>query len=144
MSPIFKLFLKFHIRLFRWSNGKLLSQFGGSRILLLTTVGRKTGEARTVPLMYIEDDRGNPVVTASNGGNPQPPAWFHNLSANPDVTIELPGRTQKLRARVATPDERGKLWTKLVSVEKRFLDYEAKTRGKREIPMVVLEPIHAA
>jgi deazaflavin-dependent oxidoreductase (nitroreductase family) len=136
-----KLGLNFHIRVFRWTSGRLLGQFGQGRILLLTTIGRKTGQPRTVPLMYIEDDRGNPVIAASFGGSPEPPIWFHNLTANPEVTVETRGRTQKSRARIAPPEERAKLWAKLVSMEKRFLGYEEKTRGKREIPMIVLEPI---
>jgi deazaflavin-dependent oxidoreductase (nitroreductase family) len=141
MKPLMQMVLGLHIRIFRWSNGKVLGQLGRGRILLLTTVGRKTGQARTVPLMYIEDDHGNPAVAASYGGSPVPPAWFHNLSANPEVTVELRGRTQKSRARIAAPEERATLWTKLATVEKRFHGYEAKTKGIREIPMVVFDPI---
>jgi deazaflavin-dependent oxidoreductase (nitroreductase family) len=134
----FKLFVRFHVWMFRSSGGKRMSTMRGGKVLLLTTKGRKSGQLRTVPLMYIEDEHGNPVVTASAGGAPTHPAWFNNLVARTDVTVELPGKTVNSHAEVAAPDKRAELWAKLVSKHAGFSEY-AKKAG-REIPMVILKP----
>lgn len=137
---ILKLFTATHIGLFRSTNGKLGSKLAGMPVLLLTTTGNKSGQPRTVPLTYIEDEDGNPVITASAGGAPKHPAWFQNLSANPKVTVELPGRKLQRRAEVAPPEVRSRLWEKLTSKYKGYEGYAKKTKGIREIPMVILKP----
>jgi len=106
-------------------------------MVLLTTTGAKSGKERTSPLVYTTDgDR--IVIIASKAGAPTHPAWFHNLVANPDVTIEVGDLKVKARARVAEPTERDPLWEQTKAAFPGFRDYEEKTA--RVIPVVVLEP----
>jgi deazaflavin-dependent oxidoreductase (nitroreductase family) len=107
-------------------------------MLLLDHVGAKSGTRRTCPLLYIRDG-GNVVVIASKGGYPQNPAWYHNLMANPDTAVQIGSETRQVRARLATPEERERLWPEAVKVWSGYADYQARSKG-REIPMVVLEP----
>jgi deazaflavin-dependent oxidoreductase (nitroreductase family) len=137
MKQVFKLFTAGHIGLFRASRGRLGAHLAGMDVLLLTTTGNKSGKERTVPLTYIKDESGNPVITASAGGAPQDPAWFRNLKAHPEVKLELPGRTVKARAEVASPEARKKLWAELTAKYEGYLRYAEKT--SREIPMVILK-----
>jgi deazaflavin-dependent oxidoreductase (nitroreductase family) len=106
-------------------------------MLLLDHVGAKSGQKRTSPLVYTSD--GNQLVlVASKGGHPKNPGWFHNLRANPDTTVQVGSERRPVRARVARPEERGRLWNKAVSTYAGFDDYRRRT--EREIPLVVLEP----
>lgn len=140
MSPLFKAVITTHVALFRITGGRIGANAGkGRRLLLLTTTGRKTGLQRVVPVLYIEDDAGNPVVTASMGGQPQNPAWFDNLSANPEVSYQTGDQIVRARAVVAEPALRDALWVKLTTRHPHFLDYQKKTT--RIIPMVVLKPL---
>jgi len=136
-NPIFKLFTAFHVWLYRISGGRFGNSMGGMPVLLLTTIGRKTGQHRTTPLMYIKDGE-NVVITASAGGDDVDPAWFKNLQANPRVTMEIKGVTQTVVAQVASPEQKGKLWPQLVAQAPNFGEYQRKTT--REIPMVILQP----
>ena len=123
--------------LYRLSGGKIAGSMKGAPILLLTTTGRKTGKTRVTPLLYLRDGE-NLVVVASKGGAPKHPVWFLNLEANPDVEAEV-GRTRaRRRARRATPEERERLWPKVVEMYGSYADYQTKTA--REIPLVILEP----
>jgi deazaflavin-dependent oxidoreductase (nitroreductase family) len=108
----------------------------GTTILLLTTVGRKSGQERTHPLIYREVD-GDYVIVASRGGSPQHPAWYVNLREQPEVEVQIKGDRFKARARTATADERPRLWELMAEVWPDYDDYQAKT--DREIPIVVLE-----
>jgi deazaflavin-dependent oxidoreductase (nitroreductase family) len=138
MDAIFTLFTALHIRLFRWSGGKIGGSMRGMPIVLLTTTGRKSGLARTVPLMYLEED-GTRFLIASKGGAPEHPAWFNNLSRNPEVTLELPGRSVKARAEVVTGPQREKLWSKLIARAPFYDEYRKQTT--REIPVVALREL---
>jgi deazaflavin-dependent oxidoreductase (nitroreductase family) len=110
---------------------------GGLDLLLLTTVGRKSGKRRTAPLLYRRD--GDKVVLiASKGGAPEHPLWYNNLKANPDVEVQIRGDTLALRARDATAEERPRLWAMMAEKWKDYDNYQKKT--SREIPVVVLEP----
>jgi deazaflavin-dependent oxidoreductase (nitroreductase family) len=121
---------------FRAHDGKVTGVFEGAPLLLLTTTGAKTGRKRTTPLVYFQDgDR--IVVFGSKGGAPTHPAWYHNLVANPDVTVELPGETLEARAVTADGAERDRIWSAQKELMPGFKDYEAKT--DRQIPVVVLE-----
>lgn len=113
--------------------------FLGRDVLLITTKGAKTGNERTNPLVYSrEGDK--LVVVASKGGAPTNPAWYHNLKANPVVTIELGGETFPARATVATPDaERKRLYDQHAVKNPGFKDYEKKTT--RRIPVILLERV---
>jgi len=137
MNPFARALIGTHVSLFRLTGGRFGSW--GGKLLLLTTTGRKTGKTRTVPLRYIRDEAGHPVVTASMGGQPMDPAWFNNIKSNPELTYELDGRPVKARGEVAPPDVREKLWAKLTAVAPGFIGYQKKTT--RIIPMVVLKPV---
>ena len=89
--------------------------------------------------MYTRDDNGNVVVIASKGGAPASPDWYHNLVANPHVTVELPGETYEAQARVATGEERARLFRAQADLMPNFDEYQRKTT--REIPVVVLERV---
>jgi deazaflavin-dependent oxidoreductase (nitroreductase family) len=112
--------------------------FKGRPVLLLHTVGAKSGEERIAPLVYSRDG-GNLVIMASKGGAPDNPAWFANLVANPDVTVEAEGETYRAHAVVPGRAERDRLWAAHVAQHPGFADYERKT--DRVIPAVVLERI---
>jgi deazaflavin-dependent oxidoreductase (nitroreductase family) len=124
--------------LFRWSGGRVGGTFRGAPVLLLDHVGRRSGVARTNPLIYL-DDAPNLVVVASKGGTDTHPAWFHNLMAMPATNVELPGGVRRrVRPRVADGPERERLWGRLVQAYRPYASYATYT--DREIPVVVLEP----
>lgn len=136
--PVLNRLMNLHARLYRASGGRLGHRFPGlPPMLLLDHVGAKTGARRTTPLVYIEDGD-NIVLVASKGGYPRNPAWFHNLKANPDATVQIGRERLPVRARVASPQERRRLWPKVVDTYGGYATYQARTR--REIPLVVLEP----
>ncbi|MEO8696278.1 MAG: nitroreductase family deazaflavin-dependent oxidoreductase [Acidimicrobiales bacterium] len=123
---------------FRENGGTVTGPFAGSPLLLLTTTGVKSGAARTNPLVHTRDgDR--VVVIASKGGAPSNPDWFRNLSANPEVTVELPGDTFRAKARIVEGDERDRLFRAQAELMPNFDEYAAKT--DRLIPVVVLERV---
>src|SRR5437016_8493601 len=106
MNLIFKAFVTAHTLLFRASGGKIAASMQGNELLLLTTKGRKSGKARTVPEMCFEDE-GDAVVIASGGGSPSHPAWFKNIEGDPNVTVERTGRGRfAARAEVASGERR--------------------------------------
>lgn len=109
--------------------------------LKLTTVGRKSGQARTVELMYFRDGDAY-ALTASNSGKPSNPGWFYNLQANPEVTIEVHGERRRAIAEVADPTKRQELWARLTEIAPMYKGYE--TRTQRVIPMALVRPIAAA
>lgn len=118
------------------TGGRLGSQLGHLRFLLLQTRGRRSGELRTACLTYVEDGR-NYVVVGSKGGSDSPPAWFLNLSSDPDVRVQIGTRRFSARARVAHGAERERLWDRV----NRIWDYDGyQSRTEREIPIIVLEP----
>jgi deazaflavin-dependent oxidoreductase (nitroreductase family) len=108
----------------------------GTTILLLHTTGRKSGKDITTPLIFREID-GDYVIVASKGGDPKPPAWYLNLSADPDVRVQIKGEVFDAKARTATPAEKPALWQSMVEVWPSYSDYQKKTA--RNIPVVVLE-----
>jgi len=106
--------------------------------LLLEHVGRKSGKTFETPLLYMEDGR-DLVVVASQGGLPKNPQWYANLAEHPDTRVSLKGEKHRpVRARTATPDERERLWPRLVELYADFAKYQKWT--ERTIPVVVLEP----
>lgn len=119
---------------FRASNGKPGGRFEGRPILLLTTTGAKSGKQRTNPLMYLEDgDRC--VVFASKGGGPTNPDWYHNIVANPSVTLEVGSESFTAQATIASGEERDALFARQVEAAPVFGEYEQK--APRTIPVVV-------
>lgn len=123
---------------YRLSGGRLGGRFrGGAPVLLLTTVGRRSGARRTAPLLYLPDGD-NLVVVASKGGMSHHPLWYKNLEANPRVEVEVGNQRRPMLARRATPAERTALWPKLVAMYRDYAAYQART--KRQIPVVILSP----
>jgi deazaflavin-dependent oxidoreductase (nitroreductase family) len=122
---------------FRANAGVVGGMFEGKNVLLLTTIGAKSGQERLSPLVYTRDgDRY--VIAASMGGAPKNPAWFHNLVANPKVTVEVGGEKFEGTATViADRAERDRLYAGMVAHAEGFAEYETKT--DRLIPIVVLE-----
>jgi deazaflavin-dependent oxidoreductase (nitroreductase family) len=120
---------------FRENAGKVGGQFEGMTLALLTTVGRKSGKHHTNPVAYLTVD-GQPVVIASKGGAPTHPAWYHNLAANPDVTVDLGTETFEATAEVLQGEERDRVYAKVVAMAPGFGDYQAGTT--RVIPVVAL------
>jgi deazaflavin-dependent oxidoreductase (nitroreductase family) len=132
---------KIHVALYRRSEGRLgghLHAWPAARILLLDHVGARTGSRRTSPLMYHED--GDTVaVMASKAGQPTNPAWLHNLKANPDTTIQIGREVRGVRARVATDEERDRLWPLSVAFYPGYEFFARNAKG-RKIPIVILAP----
>jgi F420H(2)-dependent quinone reductase len=126
-----------HRWLYRGSSGKWGRTSFGSPILLLTTTGRRTGRPRTWPLTYLPEGE-RLIVIASNGGQPNHPAWYLNLRANPHVYVQLRDRTQAMIAQEAQGDERAQLWSRVVREYPAYEGYQRKT--DREIPVVILRP----
>jgi deazaflavin-dependent oxidoreductase (nitroreductase family) len=121
---------------FRANKGEVGGQFAGMPILLLHHTGAKTGTERVNPVAYQAVD-GHFAVFASKGGAPTNPDWFHNVRANPDVTIEVGTETFPVRARVAEGEERDRIWTRQKERYPGFASYEQRT--ERQIPVIVLE-----
>jgi deazaflavin-dependent oxidoreductase (nitroreductase family) len=137
MSEADNLFGEEHVRRYRETDGEVGHIWrNGSKILLLTTKGRTTGEPRTTPLIY-EAAGDDYVIVASKGGAPANPGWYRNLAKEPEVELQVMGEVFPARARTATGEERERLW-KLAALQwPPYDDYQQKT--DREIPVVVLE-----
>jgi proline iminopeptidase len=137
MSEGENLFGDEHVRRYRETGGEVGHEWKkGSKILLLTTKGRKTGEPRTTPLIY-ENAGDAYVIVASKGGAPEDPGWYRNLSKDPAVELQVKDDVFPAHARTAEGEERERLW-KLAA--KQWPDYDAyRTKTDREIPVVVLE-----
>ncbi|TMK72533.1 MAG: nitroreductase family deazaflavin-dependent oxidoreductase [Actinobacteria bacterium] len=126
-----------HTIVYRATNGTIGHHIPGlAPMLLLDHVGAKSGIKRTSPLLYIPDGD-DLVIVASKGGYPKHPAWFHNLQANPDATVQVGSERRPVRARVATSQERERLWPHVIEAYAGYADYQARTG--REIPLVILE-----
>lgn len=144
VGKIIKAMSTVHLALYRSTGGLLGSKWRvgsafphGIPVLLLTTVGRKSGLPRTLPLLFIEE--GNKlIVVASKGGLPGDPLWYKNLVANPECEVQIKRRKMKMKARTASSEERAALWPKLVAHYPDFASYATWT--DRVIPVVILEP----
>jgi deazaflavin-dependent oxidoreductase (nitroreductase family) len=125
-----------HKRVYRVTGGKIGGRIGKLPVLLLTTIGRKSGQPRTQPLAYTRAGDGYAVI-ASKGGAPQHPLWYLNLRANPLAEVTVGRETWKVRARDAEGEERERLWHALADLYPGYDRYAQKT--SRRIPVVVLE-----
>lgn len=133
-----RLMSRLNVWLWRISGARLGARFlYRAPVMLLTTTGRKTGEPRTTPVLYVEDGA-NLVTVASKAGSARHPAWYSNLLAHPDVEIEIGRQRRHMRARTAIDDEKERLWPRLTAMYPPYNDYQARTA--REIPVVILEP----
>jgi deazaflavin-dependent oxidoreductase (nitroreductase family) len=121
---------------YRANGGKVSGMFAGAPLLLLTTTGAKSGQPRVSPLAYTTDnDRW--VVIASKGGAPTHPDWFHNLRANPEVTVEVGTETFPAQATVVEGAERKRLFDQMAAKMPNFAEYQRNTT--RQLPVIVLE-----
>jgi deazaflavin-dependent oxidoreductase (nitroreductase family) len=134
-SPVWKLLQNTNTFIYRLSGGKLAASMRGAPLLLLTTRGKKTGEPRTVPLIYFEDGA-QLVVVASKGGWPEHPLWYKNLQADPNVEVQRGGQTRRLSARTANAEEHARLWPRAVELYRDYAEYQSWT--ERKIPLVIL------
>lgn len=128
---------KLNIPLYRLSGGRIGGRIGEAPVLLLTTTGRKSGQPRTAPVVYLED-RENVIVIGSNAGHSRTPAWSLNLKANPAAEVEIGREHRSVRARVAEGEERAELWRRHNEQYSGFDEYAART--DRDIAVFVLEP----
>ena len=124
-----------HVRVYRETGGERGYRWRGATVLLLTTTGRSSGEERTTPLIH-RTDNGRWIVIASKGGAPEHPAWYLNLEADPEVTIQVEADVVPVVATTAEGEERSRLWSMMKEVWPAYDEYQAKT--DREIPVVVL------
>jgi len=129
---------KLHVLLYRCTGGLVGSRIDGLDVLLLTTIGRKTGARRTVPMPYFRDGSSY-VLVASFGGNDKNPAWLYNVSANPAVEVQLGCRKFRARAKVCEDGERARIWSEITRLFPRYLEYQKKTA--RTIPLVMLDRV---
>ncbi|MEA2125483.1 MAG: hypothetical protein QOI80_2265 [Solirubrobacteraceae bacterium] len=126
-----------HVRVYQETGGDEGYRWRkGTTILLLTTIGRKSGEPRTMPLIYADDD-GRAVIVASKGGAPEHPAWYLNMQDNPEVEVQIKSEKFTARPRDAEGEERERLWELMVGEWPDYAKYQQKT--DREIPVVILE-----
>ena len=127
-----------HVDAYLATDGEEGHDWRGTQTLILTTTGRKSGKQRLTPLIYGRhgDDY---LIVASKGGTPENPDWYHNLSANPEVEIQVKGDKLRARARTATPAEKAEMWPIMTKEWPDYDDYQTKT--DRDIPIVVVEPV---
>jgi F420H(2)-dependent quinone reductase len=135
--PVLRRLMGGHATVYRATHGLVGHRIPGlPPMLLLDHVGAKSGQRRTAPLVYLRDGD-DVVIVASKGGYPRHPAWFHNLRAHPDTSVQIGGERRAVHARVATAEEHQRLWPKAVEVYAGYADYQERTT--RQIPLVVLE-----
>ncbi len=128
---------KAHVFWYRLTGGTFGSTVGRAPVLLLTTTGRRSGRARTTPLLYLEDG-GNLVVVASNADDDRDPGWWRNLKRHREGTVQIKRETRSVRADQASAEEKARLWPALTAM---YPDYDAYTRRTtRDLPVVILRP----
>jgi F420H(2)-dependent quinone reductase len=137
MKYFAKLFFAFSVWIYRLTGGKLGGSMGGSRVLLLTTTGRKSGKAHTIPLGCFDHKDGY-VIVASNGGQPTHPAWYLNLKSNPRATVQVLDKVISVTAEELSGEARAQAWQQVIATAPSYANYEKKTT--REIPLVLLRP----
>ena len=135
MNVIFKIFSGFQVWMYRVSGGKLGGSMAGFKVLLLTTVGRKSGKTHVVPLGYFER-QGGYVIVASKGGAPTNPAWYYNIKDQPQVTVQIMDQVMPMSVEVLTGDARAQAWQQVITDAPSYAAYEKKTT--REIPLIML------
>jgi len=137
-SVVIKIMSRLNTWLYRLSGGRIGGRFlSGAPVLLLTTIGRKSGRPQTAPLLYLEDGE-RFIIVASKGGMSHHPLWFKNLQANPRVEVEVGRRKLSMMARHASDEEKAALWPRLVAMYADYADYQRRT--ERKIPVVILTP----
>ena len=136
-AKVGNMFGSLNVLVYRVSRGRVGGKMDKLPVLLLEHVGAKSGKKRTVPLLYLEDGE-DLVLVASRGGSEANPGWLYNLKANPRTTVEIKGQRRDVVARVATDEERERLWPELVRGYRHYATYQ--TRTDRQIPVIILSP----
>jgi deazaflavin-dependent oxidoreductase (nitroreductase family) len=126
-----------NVAIYRRSGGRLGGSLKGAPILLLDHVGRKSGQARTSPLLYMRDGD-DFVIAGSRGGSDATPAWWLNLKATPDTTVTVARQRERVHAHEANAEEKARLWPKLVKMFPDYAEYQRRTN--RDIPVIILSP----
>lgn len=141
--PVIKWMSRFNVSAYRATGGRIGGKWRvgsafpwGVPVCLVTTIGRKSGQPRTAPLLFLEDDD-KVILVASQGGLPKHPLWFRNIQANPEVTVQIKSRVRTMHARVADDAERSRYWPKLTAMYPDFDSYQSWT--DRVIPVVICE-----
>lgn len=137
MKFMLKLWMAIHVGLYRLSQGKVGGTMNGSKMLLLTTTGRKSGRAHTVPLGFW-DRQGAWVVVASNSGAPTHPAWYLNLRSKPQASVQISDRVIPVTAELLAGEARAQAWQGVIATSPAYAAYEKRT--SREIPLMLLRP----
>lgn len=131
-----KAIARWQTKVYEFTNGRLWSTFLGAPCAILTTTGRKSGLTRKTPLLYLKDGD-NVVMVASQGGFSTLPMWYLNIIATPQVTVQIGAEVKTMSAREATDDEKELLWPKLDELYDGYKEYRARTRGVRDIPIII-------
>lgn len=139
ISGLIKLMARIQVYVFTKSKGKYMKTFFGSPVMILTTVGRKSGQLRSTPLIYVKDGE-RIIIAASKIGHVKPPAWQHNVEANPLVEAQVGTKRSYMEARKATESEEENYWPELFRVFPEYRESLKKTQGIRHIPIFILEP----
>jgi len=139
-SAFIKNFGALQVIVYRLTGGRFMNTFMGVKVAILGHIGRKSGELRRTPLLYLEDGD-KVVVVASKGGMSKAPQWQHNLDANSAAEIQIGSINRKMRARRATAEEEAGYWPKLTALYADFEEYRARVAGVRHIPLYILEPL---
>lgn len=135
---VFRFWTGLHRTVFTASRGRILGKAMGMPVVMLTTTGRRSGLPRRTMLTAPVVDGDMLVLVASYGGDDRHPAWFLNLLENPEVTAMVGGTTRRMRARVASAEEKERLWPSVTEAYKGYAGYQRRT--DRDIPLVLLEP----
>jgi deazaflavin-dependent oxidoreductase (nitroreductase family) len=133
----FRQLTKVHVAALRLSGGRLGGSVRGAPVLILHHRGRRSGESRVCPLLYLPDGE-RMVIVASKGGSHRHPAWFLNLREMSETEVEVGGERRRVSVRLATPQERDQLWPRVVGIWPDYASYQRRT--ERQIPLVVLDP----
>jgi len=137
-DPVIRLMTVANVWAYRLTGGRLGGTFlRGAPICLVTTTGKRSGQPRTVALLYLPDGD-DVVLVASKGGMSKSPAWYHNMVARPEVLVQIGSATRRMRARRASDAEKAALWPRLVAMYRDYDDYQARTT--RNIPVMLLSP----
>jgi deazaflavin-dependent oxidoreductase (nitroreductase family) len=137
-DSVFRYVTGLHRSVFKATKGRLLGRLGGMPVVMLTTTGRKSGKPRTTMLTSPVQEGESVVLVASYGGDDRHPTWFLNLRDDPDTEAVMQGRRRKMRARVATAEEKQALWPKVTQAYRGYAGYQQRT--DRDIPLVILNP----
>ena len=137
LRSFIKPYSKLNVFMYKLTNGRIMGKLGGREVVLVTMTGAKSGQPKTVPLMYVPHKEGI-IVVASQGGAPKSPVWNNNLVKNPDIEAQYKGKKMKLRARRVSDEEKAALWPLCDEHYPPFAEYRART--DRNIPMYDCQP----